>query len=121
MTLNDLFAAELATEGIEYEREYKCIPGRRLRYDFFIGSTTRTPLLIELQGGTWMQRGGHNTGRGIQRDVEKVNLATLNEYAIMQFTTQDVEDGTAIDMVKKYLEEKDRNETRRSQATKTAY
>ena len=100
MTLNDTFAFQLSAVGIAYHREYKAIPDRKFAFDFYI---PKRKLLIELQGGTWMQRGGHNTGRGIQRDVEKVNLATLNEYAIMQFTTQDVEDGTAIDMVKKYL------------------
>jgi len=105
MTLNDLFAAELDAEGIEYKREYKPIPDRRFAYDFFIGSLNReVPLLIELQGGTWMKRAGHNTGKGIQRDCEKLNLATLNEYAVMHFTTDDVMDGIAINMVKKYLE-----------------
>ena len=111
MTLNDLFANELDAEGIEYKREYKPIPGRRFAYDFFIGSLNRDmPLLIELQGGTWLYRvgrnSGHNTGRGVQRDCLKLNLATLNEYAVMHFTTQDVEDGTAIYMVKKYLEKR---------------
>jgi hypothetical protein len=104
MQLNDLFAAELDANGIAYQREYKPIPGRRLSYDFFIGSLKRSlPLLVELQGGTWMVRSGHNTGKGIQRDCEKLNLATLNEYAVMQFTTQMVEDGTAIEMVQEYL------------------
>jgi len=105
MTLNDLFAAELTNNSIQFEREYKPIPGRRFAYDFFIGSLNRDmPLLIELQGGIWMKRAGHNTGKGIQRDCLKLNLATLNEYAVMHFTTQDVEDGTAINLVMKYLE-----------------
>lgn len=106
MTLNDLFAVQLDDAGIQYEREYKCIPGRRLAYDFFV-ATANKPLylLVELQGGTWMGKSGHNTGRGIARDIEKLNLATLNDYALMQFTTDMVEDGTALEMVKKYLED----------------
>jgi hypothetical protein len=97
--LNDTFALQLTAMNISYEREYKCIPGRKFAFDFHIGK-----LLIELCGGTWMPKSGHNTGRFIQRDYEKANLAILNGYDVFHFTTQDVEDGTAIDQVVKYLE-----------------
>ena len=105
MQLNDLFAAELDQHGIHYTREYKCIPGRRLAYDFFITVKNKRPLylLIELQGGTWMKRSGHNSGQGIQRDCEKLNLATLEGYACMHFTTDDVTEGVALEMVMRYL------------------
>jgi len=105
MTLNDDFAFQLKAYEILHQREYKAIPGRRFAFDFWISNgATGKNLLVELQGGVWMKRAGHNTGKGIQRDCLKLNLATLNEYAVMHFTTQDVEDGTAIYMVKKYLE-----------------
>ena len=103
MTLNDTFAMQLNANCIGHEREYKAIPGRRFAYDFYLPEYN---LLIELQGGTWMKRSGHNSGSGIQRDCEKLNLAVLEGFDVMHFTTDDVEDGTAINMVLKYLEEK---------------
>jgi very-short-patch-repair endonuclease len=99
--LNDLFASELLQNDIEFEREFLAIPGRKFRFDFKIGK-----LLIDVQGGIWMRKGAHNTGKAIQRDCEKLNLAVLQGFDVMHFTTDDVEDGTAINMVLKYLEEK---------------
>lgn len=105
MSLNDLFATELDANGILYLREYMAIPNRKLAYDFCIPAYGKIPtlLLVELQGGIWVSHSGHTTGKGIQRDCEKVSLATLNRCAIMLFTTQDVEDGTAIMIIRKYL------------------
>lgn len=102
MNLNDLFAAELDAEGITYLRETKAIFGRKYRFDFYIHGKKRS-LLIELQGGTFMRKGGHNTGVGIQRDCEKSNLATLAGYDILHFTTQDVTEGVAIQQVKEWM------------------
>ena len=103
--LNDIFAAELDANGIAYEREVRAIPSRKFAYDFYINRKhfDDAELLIEIQGGTFMRKGGHNTGVGIQRDCEKSNLATLAGYDILHFTTQDVEDGTALDHVKQWL------------------
>ena len=60
------------------------IPNRqkkRYRYDF-IWDAER--VLIEIQGGLYMAKSGHNTGKGITRDINKVNLATLEGYKIFQ-------------------------------------
>jgi hypothetical protein len=102
--LNDTFALQLTAMNISYEREYKAITGRRFAYDFYAKAGWSKQLLIEIQGGTWMAKSGHNTGKGIFRDCEKLNLAILEGYAVMHFTTDMVEDGTAIDQVVKYLE-----------------
>jgi len=106
MNLNDLFAAELDAEGITYEREYKPIAGRRFAYDFYISRKhfDDAELLIELQGGVWMAKGAHNTGKAITRDCYKLNLAVLQGYHVMHFTTDMVEDGTALQMVKEWME-----------------
>ena len=101
MTLNDFFASELISNDILFEREYRAIPGRKFLFDFRIGR-----LLIDLQGGIWMKKGAHNTGKAIQRDCEKLNLAVLEGYDVMHFTTDDVETGRAIDYVMRYLEDK---------------
>ena len=40
--------------------------------------------------------GGHTTGKGYTRDLEKYNLATLHGWKVYRFTTQDVTKGIAI-------------------------
>lgn len=84
MSLNDDFAFQLDAIGIPYEREYKAIPGRRFLFDFYI----KPNLLIELQGGVWMNKSGHNTGRGVTRDCVKSNLATLHNYKRYLYTSR---------------------------------
>ena len=101
--LNDEFAFQLSAVGIAYFREYKAIPDRKFAFDFYI---PKCKLLIELQGGTFMSKGGHNTGRGIRRDCEKGNLAVLEGYAVLHFTTDMVESGEALQLVERILEEK---------------
>lgn len=101
--LNDEFAFQLSAVGIAYHREYKAIPDRKFAFDFYI---PKRKLLIELQGGTWMSKGGHNTGVGIKRDCEKANLAVLEGYGVMHFTTDMVESGEALQLVERILEEK---------------
>jgi len=67
-------------EGHPLRPEYRFDPSRKFRSDYFHPSS-RT--LIELEGGLW-QKGGHSTGRGIQRDIEKYNLATLLGYRVIR-------------------------------------
>ena len=100
-SLNDLFAFHLDANDIQFEREYQAIKGRKYLFDFRLGN-----LLIEIQGGIWMRRGAHNTGKAITRDCEKLNLATLAGYDVMHFTTDMVESGEAVNLVLRYLEEK---------------
>jgi len=50
------------------------------------------PLLkigIEVQGATW-RKGGHSSGAGINRDMEKRNLAIINGWRIIEITPQQV-------------------------------
>lgn len=93
------FALQLQADGIYFEREYYAIKNRKFRWDFFIANR----LLVEIQGGIWVPHSGHNTGRAITRDCNKLNLATLAGYDVMSFTTDMVRDGTAIELVKQYL------------------
>lgn len=100
MTLiEDAFAFQLTAHGIAYEREYHAIPGRRYRWDFRVGD-----ILIEIQGGTWSpKRTGHSTGAGIKRDCEKLNIATLNGWRTLNFTSDMVTSGEAVLKVKEAI------------------
>jgi very-short-patch-repair endonuclease len=52
--------------------EHKFHPLRKYKFDFAFPDIK---IAVEYEGGLFMQRGGHNSPAGIQRDVEKYNLA----------------------------------------------
>jgi len=84
----------------EPETEVKLIPDRRFRYDMV---WPRHKLAVEIQGGIW-QKGGHSTGAGISRDTEKLNLATLQGYRVLQVTGDQIKTGQALLWIKKALQ-----------------
>jgi hypothetical protein len=89
-----LFSAHLDDAGILYTREYQAVPGRKLRWDFFIAPD----ILVEINGGIW-RKCGHSTGKGIQRDYEKINLATLHGFRVFLFSSDDVTSNRAIETI----------------------
>ena len=98
--LNDTFAFQLDASGISYEREYKAIPDRRFRFDFYIPPC----LLCELQGGVYQYKPSHASASGIRRDAEKANLATLHGYKLLTFTSDMVASGEALRMVQEVID-----------------
>jgi very-short-patch-repair endonuclease len=82
MTLEEIVVYVLTDAGIKYEREYKAIKDRRFRYDFYLPDYN---ILIEVQGGQYMAKSGHNSIKGLDRDYEKCNLAQINGYTILQY------------------------------------
>ena len=52
-------------------------------------------IAVEIEGGTWTQ-GRHVTGAGFAKDSEMYNLATLYGWRVYRFTTQMVNDESAI-------------------------
>lgn len=94
--LEELLAEQLRVEGIEFVREYKFLPDRKFRADFAL---IIPRILVEVQGGIWLEHGGHNTGGGLARDYEKANLAQLAGWRYLQFTAEDVTEGRACDVI----------------------
>jgi hypothetical protein len=97
----EVFAGQLKDAGIVFVREYQFIPGRKFRADFAFNK-----IIVEINGGTWMQKSGHSTAKGIQRDYEKSNAAQLAGFIYLQFIPDEVYNMIAIDTVKKLLESK---------------
>lgn len=89
-----LLEVHLKEQNIPYEREAKLVDGRRYRWDFAIGR-----LAVEIQGGIWMKKSGHNTGLAIQRDIEKARMAAACGYIPVAFVTKEVMNGTAIQWI----------------------
>ncbi len=79
-------------------REYSFHPVRKWRFDFAVPAIK---LGIEVEGGTW-KGGRHSRGKGFEDDCEKYNTAVLLGWRILRFTTEMVEDNTAIETIKKF-------------------
>lgn len=94
--LEDTLAFQLRALSIPFASQVMAIQGRKFVWDFKVDD-----ILIEIQGGVYMTKGGHNTGNGITRDCEKANLATLHGYRTLFFTADMVKSGQAVNMIEK--------------------
>ena len=98
--LEETLAFQIRAMGLpEPVREYRAVAGRRWRWDF---AWLDERLLVEVQGGVWIG-GAHGRGTGIRRDYEKNNAAALLGFKVLQFGTNEVQDGTAVAMIAKAL------------------
>ncbi len=67
-------------------RQFKFHTERKWLADFFhLASRT----LIEIDGGIWI-KGGHSTGRGIMRDMEKSNEAQFSGYRFIRVSPENI-------------------------------
>lgn len=93
-------ALMLRAYGVTFEREYRWLEGRRFRSDFAVPEKR---LLIEVQGGHWVN-GRHNRGAGYEQDLVRQNLAQVNGWRMLQYTTGMVTSGEAIAQIMEYLQ-----------------
>jgi very-short-patch-repair endonuclease len=78
------------------DREKQLIPDRRFRFDF-VHNPSR--VAIEIQGGTYSRLPKfHGTGRGLDRDYEKNNLAQYHGYLVFQLSCKMITE-TWIDLI----------------------
>lgn len=73
--------------GITLVPEYKFSEEHGYRFDFL---HEPSKVAIEVQGGIWLARGGHTTGKGYTRDMEKNNLALSLGYRVFKCTPAEV-------------------------------
>ena len=60
-------------------------------------------LVVECQGGLFMQKGAHNTGKAITRDILKNNVAVMHDWDVLFYSTAMVKSGEAVNEIEKYL------------------
>jgi len=73
----DMLSKQFYAAGIRgYRRNVQFIDGRKFEADFFF---PKLKLVVEVDGGLWMARGGHTTGTGAIRDRERDMLAYLQD------------------------------------------
>ena len=83
-----------------FTREYKFHSKRRWRLDF---AWIDQKIGVEVEGGIWLPRSGHNTGVGISRDVEKGNALTLLGWKLIRVTGKMIKSGEALNIIEKLV------------------
>lgn len=89
------------TNGME--REITFHPKRRWRLDF---AWPEHKIAIEVHGKVW-HKGGHTSGVGRLRDMEKGNAAKLLGWIVLEIGDKHIEDGTALEWVRSLFQLKD--------------
>lgn len=86
-----LVCALCRREGWEQpESELRLIPGRKFQCDLVWQSAR---LVVEVQGGVWLPKGGHTGGKGQIDDMFKLNTLQLLGWRVLQVTPQQVQSG----------------------------
>lgn len=81
-------------------RELKMVPNRKFRWDF---AWPGKRVAVEVEGGTWMgKHGAHSSGRGIKRDCDKGNLATLAGWRFFRLTA-DMINRPCLERIKEFI------------------
>lgn len=73
----------------DYYKEFKFLGDRKFRFDFvfLLLQSQIKGIAIEFEGGIW-SNGRHIRPQGFIRDCEKYNLASLNGYIVLRFTSE---------------------------------
>ena len=94
-------ARDLKALKIEFEQEFKFHPKRKWKADFHLVGKM---ILVEVEGGIWMEGGGrHTRGKGYIGDMEKYNAATMMGYQVIRFSTEQVKSGLAVQQIEKMV------------------
>ena len=93
----DQFARQIAAAGIEMEREFRPIPGRKFRLDFAIPSRK---LAVECEGRV------HRIKERWLADLERRNLLQLDGWIVMYVCREQIFSGEAIGWLKQMMEAK---------------
>lgn len=99
--LEAVFEQHLTWSGMRalFEAQVKFHPTRQWRLDYFAAEYS---LAVELHGGTFSQ-GKHVRGEGFQNDREKANAAAELNITVLEFTSDMLQNGTAIAQTQRML------------------
>ena len=96
---------QLKSLNLQYEREALFLESREFRADFLF---RMEKLIVEVDGGQWMEKGAHNTGMAIERDRERDANAMMIGYRVLRVTPSMVKDGRALCYIENLLRQKAR-------------
>lgn len=81
--------------------EYKFHQTKRWRFDF---ANPALKVAVECNGGQWV-KSGHSSGKGLQRDAEKLNTAQALGWRVYVLTTSMLSKREAIENIRKIMQE----------------
>lgn len=84
-------------------KEFRLCDDRRWRGDY-VWILENKKILLEIEGGTWLKKGGHTTGVGFQNNCEKYNEATLMGFTVLRVTKYHMMNGQMIEWIKRALD-----------------
>jgi hypothetical protein len=96
-----VFELHLQELYLPFVPEFRFCPERKWRADYLVCKVGQPCLLVEIDGGVWVQ-GRHTRGAGFVNDMEKHNNMALGGFFLMRFTPQQVLDGTAKQYVRRF-------------------
>jgi very-short-patch-repair endonuclease len=80
-------------------REYTFASPRRWRFDF---AWWQQKIAVEVEGGSWIA-GRHTRGKSFEDDCVKYNEAALRGWRVFRVTPGMIEDGRAIQTIRRAL------------------
>lgn len=93
--------AILAGAGVvEPTSEYVFARPRLWRFDL---AWPELRLAVEVEGGIWMRRGHHSSGKGFESDCEKYNTAAIAGWKVLRVTPGMIDDGRALEVIQRAL------------------
>lgn len=88
------FRLQLRAHKIDgFEEQYRFLPTRLWKFDF---AQPDNKIAVELDGGIWGKKSGHNSGIGILQKMEKMNEAQRLGWRVFSFSGDQVKNGEAI-------------------------
>ena len=87
MTEMELILNEIS--NYDYHKEFKFLDNRKFRFDYvyLLSESLIKGIAIEFEGGVW-SAGRHIRPIGFIKDCEKYNLALVNGYVVLRFTSE---------------------------------
>ena len=100
--LETLFAFQCRAVGLpEPTPQYRFHSKRKWRLDF---AWVDLKVAVETHGGTW-SRGRHTRGGGFAKDREKMNAAILLGWRVLEFTSDMVSRGEAVEVTEQLIKQ----------------
>ena len=98
----ETLVAQIAAAALPPPKRQQClVPGRKFKSD--LSWDEPHWLSVEVNGGLWLPKGGHTTGRGAERDYEKCALTALAGYRTVFVSPGQVKSGKALAWIEALL------------------